>query len=207
VDSIRREPVQARSKKTVREILLAAEEVLAEIGYEAAIESPQRLLSQAGVTKGAFYSYFTSPSQAINVLAATYSEKARAIADDLGERSYASWQDYIRDLISTFHDFMATPAVRELWVRGHILASPSAVDDGKHANVHIAKRMQEAMAGSIGRDARLDLIDYRVALEIISRVLGLARLDTTLGGERIKREAFTAATSYLAAKITASSTS
>lgn len=195
-ESMRRLPTQRRSRETVARILAAAEQLLATIGYDRAVESPQLLLEEAGVSKGAFYAYFTSPDMAMETVALRYMEKSKAMADDFSSAPYDRWEQIAERAIEVYSDYYRDPAVRELWLKGHL--SAAAVDADDRANLHIATRLWEAITRvAPGRTARLQIYHCAVAIEILDYLLRFAFRREVEGDPRLIREAAVAMTAYL----------
>ncbi|QZY45764.1 TetR/AcrR family transcriptional regulator [Mycolicibacterium austroafricanum] len=201
-ETMRRLPAQRRSRQTVQRILDAAENLLATVGYERAVESPMLLVEHAEVSKGAFYAYFTNPEMAMETLALSYMEKSTQMADEFAEDEYANWEEVARRAISVYSDYYRTPAVRELWLNGHL--SPVAVAADERANLYIANKLWEAMRRvAPAETASTEVYHCSVAIEILDYLLRFAFRREPDGDPRLIREAAVAMVAYLRTTTTA----
>lgn len=199
-ETMRRLPAQRRSRETVQRILDAAQELLATVGYERAVESPALLLEKSGVSKGAFYAYFTSPDMAMETVALEYMERSTAMADDFARADYDSWEEVTARAIATYSGYYRDPVVRELWLNGHL--SPVAVAEDERANRYIATRLWEALTRvAPDRTTRLEVVHCSVAIEILDYLLRFAFRHEPDGDPQLIEESIVAMTEYLRTRI------
>lgn len=199
-ETMRRLPAQRRSRETVQRILDAAHELLATVGYERAVESPALLLEKSGVSKGAFYAYFTSPEMAMETVALEYMERSTAMADDFARAEYDNWEEVTARAISTYSGYYRDPVVRELWLNGHL--SPVAVAEDERANFYIATRLWEALTRvEPDRTTRLEVVHCSVAIEILDYLLRFAFRHEPDGDAQLIAESIVAMTEYLRTRI------
>lgn len=84
VPSPRRVPSQARAQETVRAILQAAAEVIAEYGYAAG--TTNRIAARAGVSIGSLYQYFPNKDAILGALHARHQEEVEPIITEFMAR-------------------------------------------------------------------------------------------------------------------------
>jgi AcrR family transcriptional regulator len=199
-ETMRRLPAQRRSRETVQRILDAAESLLVTVGYERAVESPALLVEKSGVSKGAFYAYFTSPDMAMETLALDYMERSTAMADDFAAEDYGSWEEVTARAISTYSGYYRNPAVRELWLNGHL--SPVAVAADERANLYIATKLWETLRRiEPEHTTRLEVVHCAVAIEILDYLLRFAFRHEPDGNAQLIAESIVAMTEYLRTRI------
>lgn len=199
---MRRLPAQRRSRATVQRILDAAEHLLVTVGYDRAVESPALLVEQSGVSKGAFYAYFTSPDMAMETVALGYMDRALELADEWAADEYASWEDVAARAIATYSGYYANPAVRELWLKGHL--SPVAVAADESANLYIATKLWQTITRiAPDQTRRLEIKHCSVAVEILDYLLRFAFRHVPDGDPELVAESRVAMTQYLRTRIDA----
>ncbi|TGD90820.1 TetR/AcrR family transcriptional regulator [Mycolicibacterium sp. CH28] len=199
-ETMRRLPAQRRSRETVQRILDAAEYLLVTVGYERAVESPALLVEESGVSKGAFYAYFTNPEMAMETVALGYMERATAMADVLAADDYAGWEEVTARAIADYGGYYRNPAVRELWLNGHL--SPVAVAADEQANLYIATKLWQTLKRvAPGRTRRLELTHCSVAMEILDYLLRFAFRHNADGDPVLVAESIVAMTEYLRTKV------
>lgn len=197
---MRRLPAQKRSREKVQRILDAAEELLESVGYDTAVESPAPLLERSGVSKGAFYAYFTSPDMAMETVALGYIERSTEMADEFASLEYDDWADVVRHTIDVYADYYRTPSVRELWLNGHL--SPVAVAADQRANLYIATRLWETLSRvSPGPADGLEIYHCSVAIEILDYLLRFAFRKESQGDGVLVQEAKDAMVAYLSTRM------
>lgn len=76
-DRVRRLPQQSRSQQRVAQILTAAAQVFAEVGYEAA--STTMIAAQAKTSVGSLYRFFPDKAAIFQALASDYMERVREL--------------------------------------------------------------------------------------------------------------------------------
>lgn len=164
--TVRRAPVQARSRARVDAILDAADAVFLEMGYPAA--TTNHVAARAGTSIGSLYRFFPDKDALLVALAERYAARMQAIAasvtPDPGGRTIAS---LVARGIDTFNAFLvANPGFRTL------------IDEARHPALREGRARHEAaiaamMRASQGRlatglsDAELD-----VMVEVQQVVLG-----------------------------------
>lgn len=195
-ETMRRLPAQQRSRETVQRILDAAEHLLSTVGYERAVASPMALVDAAGVSKGAFYAYFNSPEMAMETVALGYMEKSTAMADEFGAAPFERWEQVAERAIETYSGYYRAPAVRELWLNGHL--SPVAVAADQRANLYIAAKLRAAIIRvAPEQSAGLELYHCSVAIEILDYLLRFAFRKEPDGDPLLIEEAAVAMVAYL----------
>ncbi|MEH3130762.1 MAG: TetR/AcrR family transcriptional regulator [Mycolicibacterium neoaurum] len=195
-ETMRRLPAQRRSRETVQRILDAAEQLLVTVGYERAVASPTALVEAAGVSKGAFYAYFTSPEKAMETVALGYMEKSTEMADEFAAEPYDRWEQVAERAIDAYSSYYRAPAVRELWLNGHL--SPVAVAADEQANLYIATRLREAIIRvAPGHAPGLELYHCSVAIEILDYLLRFAFRKEPDGDPLLIKESAVAMVAYL----------
>lgn len=182
----------------MQRILDAADQLLATVGYDRAVESPALLVELAEVSKGAFYAYFTSPENAMETVALGYMERATAMADDFAAGKYARWQDVAARAIAMYSDYYRIPAVRELWLNGHL--SPVAVAADERTNLYVATKLYDALIRVAPEAAaRLEVRHGSIAVEILDYLLRFAFRHRADGDPWLIEQATVAMNAYLAA--------
>lgn len=104
-DAVRRVPTQERSKQRLERILEAADQVFAEVGYDAA--TTEQIAERAGSSIGSLYQFFPNKTALFEALCANYLERARKLFEELLEQSAASapWTELIDRTIDAFWRF------------------------------------------------------------------------------------------------------
>ncbi|MEX7469759.1 TetR family transcriptional regulator [Mycobacterium adipatum] len=195
-ETMRRLPAQQRSRETVQRILDAAEQLLVTVGYERAVASPMVLVQAAGVSKGSFYAYFHSPEMAMETVALGYMERSTEMADEFAAADYDRWEQVAERAIECYSDYYRSPAVRELWLNGHLSAVAVAAD--AQANLYIAGRLRDAIVRvAPAQSTRLELHHCSVAIEILDYLLRFAFRKDPEGDPVLIREAAVAMVAYL----------
>ncbi|UGS36477.1 TetR/AcrR family transcriptional regulator [Capillimicrobium parvum] len=194
--SLRRLPLQARSREKVQRILDAAAVLLIEIGYNAAVESPALLIARAEVTQGTFYTYFPNCEAAMEMLSLKQLDRAVAIVDDVAGAPHASWEDASDALLDAFAGFYADPVVRELWLNHHLTERALVLED--EANDYISGRTAELVERLSGGALRGDARRSRVATDIGDQLLRLAFRGDPAGDPALIEEARVAIRCYIA---------
>ena len=195
-ETMRRLPAQQRSRETVQRILDAAEQLLVTVGYERAVASPMVLVEAAGVSKGSFYAYFHSPEMAMETVALGYMERSTEMADEFAAADYDRWEQVAERAIECYSDYYRSPAVRELWLNGHLSAVAVAAD--AQANLYIAGRLRDAIVRvAPAQSTRLELHHCSVAIEILDYLLRFAFRKDPEGDPVLIRESAVAMVAYL----------
>jgi AcrR family transcriptional regulator len=193
--SMRRLPAQHRSRETVQRILTAAEELLVDIGYEAAVESPVPLIDRAGVSRGSLYNFFSGPEHVMETVALSVLDDVRRITDDLVARSFETWEQACNAIIDTYLAVYANPANRQLWLYGHLSRHVTRADEA--GNVYIAARLGELFTRLTGGRADTEPIRWQVAVELFDHLLRFAFRGTPEGDARVIEETRIALRTYV----------
>ncbi len=111
-------PVQPRAKKTYESLLLAAQDILAEAGYDAL--NSNAVAERAGLTPPSFYRYFKDKHMLLTVLTGRLLDAQQVIAETYlqpADESFASSVDAIeRMMIADIELIRSFTAGRELLV-------------------------------------------------------------------------------------------
>lgn len=116
--SLRRVPRQARSRAKVRDLLRAADRVLADEGAEA-LTTP-RVAETAGVAVGTLYQYFDGKAALTEALALDYFERVhRSLAEVAARAALHAPADPVGEIIDAVAlVYRDNPGFRELWFGG-----------------------------------------------------------------------------------------
>jgi AcrR family transcriptional regulator len=158
---MRREPQQERSRARVRQILVAADRVLADDGFEAL--TVRRIAQSAGVPVGSIYQFFPDKAAVIDALARTYIEEFEAAIGELTEAARgAVWQDPVQTLVDAFAQmYRSRPGYVALWAGRHLSPQLARVDEAN--NAAIADGVRQVLVAQTG-------LPDGVALARISRL-------------------------------------
>ena len=184
---MRREPQQERSRARVRQILVAADEVLAADGFESL--TVRRIAQAAGVPVGSIYQFFPDKAAVIDALARTYIEEFGAAIDELTAAAQgAVWQDPVRTLVDAFAQmYRSRPGYVALWAGRHLSPQLAEVDEANNAAIADGVRQvliaQTGLADSAGL-ARIS----RIAVVVADALLQFAFHDGTEGDEFVLDE-------------------
>jgi AcrR family transcriptional regulator len=178
------EPTQKRAKETYRSLLRAAQEIIAEDGFEAL--NSNAIVDRAGLTPPAFYRYFENKHSILAVLGRQLMDAQNAIVGELlsrdgwtGKRALEETRSLVRGTLKVTEGFKggyalmvslrAIPALREIRLSSHS---------------HVAAQMTERYL-EIDRNAdRAEIYDrFRLASEI-----GYASVEMLLETDECDRE-------------------
>jgi AcrR family transcriptional regulator len=171
----RREPVQARSRRTVIKILDAAAAIINEDGVEAA--TTRAIADRAGVSYPSLYRFFADRDEILDALCFRHLSDLR----DLGEAAERTWEVYsVAELFDATLEhrvayYRKHPSAARLWLVGR---SSTAVRNQVRANMRATAGRLHAIlidAGLIPPDT--DPRALLVAMEIGDRILELAYRD------------------------------
>ncbi len=102
------QPVQRRTRgiQRIASILDAAETVFAQVGYDEA--NTNRIATQAGISPGSLYQFFSNKEEIAQALAARYTEELQQVYGSVFSVEAASlpfsvWLDHIIDTLLAFH--------------------------------------------------------------------------------------------------------
>jgi AcrR family transcriptional regulator len=136
----RREPVQERSRRTVRQILNAAEQIITETGVDAV--TTRNVAERAGVAAPSLYRFFADRDE---ILDALLEQMATDLDQHVHAAEAASAPKTIEDLIDLELDayagyYQTHPTAAALWFGGR--ASPAVIDSIRNRNDAIAARIR-----------------------------------------------------------------
>ncbi|MGE5292954.1 MAG: TetR/AcrR family transcriptional regulator [Micromonosporaceae bacterium] len=141
----RRAPTQERSRRTVRQILEAAEQIVGEAGVEAA--STRAIAERAGVAIPSLYRFFADRDEILDAV-------LEHMLSDLDERAAAvetAWHPItVEELIGLELDlhvgfYEKHPTAAALWFGGR--ASPAVTQAIRERNRRLAVRLRALMIG------------------------------------------------------------
>lgn len=129
LSGLRRQPVQARSRARVAQILRAASRLLERDG--AAALTMRHLSQEAGVPIGSVYQFFEDRSAVIDAIAARHSSGLRPVLDRAAElMGVEPWPQVIDSVFDTQTERLrGNPAYVELWVGRELSQSARRRDD------------------------------------------------------------------------------
>lgn len=171
----RRVPAQARSRRTVRRILEAAEGLVAEQGVEAV--TTRAIAERAGVAAPSLYRFFADRDEVLDALL----EQMVGDLDDHARAAEEAWEPGDLDglLRLEFHLHVAYyedhPSLAALWFGGR--ASPAVVESVRRRNHDLAGRVRERLVarGLVRRDTPVEVFD--LVTELGDRILEVAFRD------------------------------
>lgn len=191
----RREPAQERSRRTVEQILAAAQELVDEGGVEAA--STRAIAERAGVSAPSLYRFFADRDEVIDALM----ERLLAGLEAASRDAESGWapetiEDLIRlELELTAEHFAAQPTLATLWFGGR--GSPSVVAAVRARNHDLALRMRTMTAEHDLLDGEVSTAGFDLLVELGDRVLQVA----FRGGAEPDREVLELGRTALAASV------
>lgn len=171
----RRVPTQERSRRSVRRILEAAEELVAEAGVDAA--TTRAIAERAGVAVPSLYRFFADRDEILDALLEQMLEEldAHCLAGE------AAWEPGdVDDLLRLEFDlhvgfYGSHPSLAMLWFEGR--ASVAVVESVRRRNHALAMRVRELLIGHglVAEDAPAEAFD--LLIELGDRVLEVAFRD------------------------------
>lgn len=170
--SRRRVPVQERSRRTVQQILDAAEEIVAEEGVDAA--TTRAIAQRAGVAAPSLYRFFADRDAILDAL-------LEAMLGDLELRSEeaeagfsgASIEEFVRlELELHVAYYERHPSVARLWFGGRV--SPAVVEVVRARNRQLAARAARILTGAGLLDRATPRLVFELLVEYGDRTLDLA---------------------------------
>ncbi|GAA4684506.1 TetR/AcrR family transcriptional regulator [Gordonia humi] len=185
---LRKVPVQARSRATVKAVLDAAAELVEEVGFEAVVESPMLILDRSGVSRGSFYSFFETPERVLDQLA--YEQILQFVAGiekRFRSREAAGWRGVIDVLVDYYLEVYTQPLIRELWVRQNITLRVRHLDDA--AIEDIAELLRLELIASSDGPQDVDHIQCAVAVQALERLCQFAFENDPHGDQEVIGEA------------------
>lgn len=144
MSSLRREPIQDRSKQRVERILQAATSVFAEVGYEAA--TTEAIAERADVPIGSLYQFFPNKKALFEAVGVRFLEEGRQLFDSFmtPELLERPWYEIVDDAIDAFWIYQSQSLGFEA-IRKSVL-SPEFLAAGNLVNREIAKRIEAILA-------------------------------------------------------------
>jgi AcrR family transcriptional regulator len=127
---LRREPVQQRGQRRIEQVLDAAAELFAEVGYEGA--TTNAIAARAGTAIGSLYQFFPDKEAILQALAARYLEQLRALHDAVltEETARLPWPELYDRVIHALADFhRAHPGFRPLFFGSPTSAGLAAAEE------------------------------------------------------------------------------
>ncbi len=168
----RREPTQQRSRRTVRQILDAAEQIIGTQGMDAA--TTRAIAERAGVAIPSLYRFFADRDEILDALA----EHMTADLDQHARAAEASWQPgdsagLIRlELDTAAAYFEAHPSAVALWFGGRV--SPPVVQTIRARNHDLAVRIRTLLISHHLVPEQTPLAAVDLLVELGDRILEVA---------------------------------
>jgi AcrR family transcriptional regulator len=168
----RREPVQARSRRTVRQILDAAEQIITEAGVDAV--TTRNVAERAGVAAPSLYRFFADREE---ILDALLEQLAKDLDEHVQATEAASKTRTIADVIDLELDAYAGyyethPIAAALWFGGR--ASPAVIESIRNRNDAIAARIRALLTDHQLVEDTTPPAVFDVLVELGDRVLEAA---------------------------------
>ncbi|GAA3740891.1 TetR/AcrR family transcriptional regulator [Salinactinospora qingdaonensis] len=165
---------QERGRRRIAEILDAAEEVIAEVGFEEA--TTNAIAARAGVSPGSLYQFFANKEQILDGLLPRYTESSRdfwnsRLNAEVARLPLAELLDRVVEAMAAFK--VQRPA---FWVLFHgSPASPRLTEVAEEVRAGIAARVRDVFAIREPQlpDERLELL-ATVSIAIVRGVFPLA---------------------------------
>ena len=191
----RRAPAQERSRRTVRQILDATEELIGERGIDAA--TTRAIAERAGVAVPSLYRFFADRDEILDALL----EHMVADLDAHARAAEAVWtpgdvEDLIRLQLELHAGYYERhPTLAALWFGGR--ASPAVVASVRRRNTDLAKRVRALLLdhGLIGEEAPLPVFTF--VTELGDRVLQVAFRDGSTADREALALGVTALTAFI----------
>ncbi|MFF7442051.1 TetR/AcrR family transcriptional regulator [Streptomyces sp. NPDC008122] len=148
---VRRQPQQARSRARAEAVLVAADRILSQEGYEAL--TMRRIAEEAGVPVGSIYQFHPDKSAVVDALGRRYLEGFETAIDGLVERAVAG---ELTDLVGTMVDvytelFRSQPGGMALWAGRHLSPELARADEASNALIADGlRRIIEHLTGGAG---------------------------------------------------------
>jgi len=168
----RREPAQQRSRRTVRQILDAAEQIVGAQGVDAA--TTRAIAERAGVAVPSLYRFFADRDEILDALL----EHMTADLDQHAQAAEAAWQPgdlagLVRLELDTHAAyFQAHPSAVALWFGGRV--SPPVVHSVRARNHALAVRMRALLISHHLVREQTPLAVFDLLMELGDRILEAA---------------------------------
>lgn len=197
-DLVPRQPVQERSRRTVRRLLREADRLLPESGIEGF--SMIALAERAGVNRATAYHYFPTRYAVFNALAQRYLddfiELVRADIDPADD----DWRTTLARLIAyTSQLYQDQPVARLLFLGGGVTPEIETAHHDLH-NRRIADLMRELIEAGAGAPRQVaDPDPYLLTVEAVIAVLAVSHRTASEIRHTYTEQATCLATAYLEA--------
>lgn len=171
----RREPTQERSRRTVQQILEAAEQLVAEEGIDGV--TTRAIAERAGVAVPSLYRFFADRDDVLDALV----ERMLVELEETSQVAEAAWVPGdigdLLDLEFALHVtyFTAHPSLTALWFGGR--ASPAVVESVRRRNAALGERLRELLLGHGLIAADTPAAAFQLTTELGDRVMQMAFRD------------------------------
>jgi AcrR family transcriptional regulator len=191
----RRAPVQERSRRTVQQILDAAEQIVGEEGVDAA--TTRAIAERAGVSAPSLYRFFADRDQILDALLVAMLSELEDAAER-AERGFtgSSIEQYVRlemELHLAFYE--RHPSLARLWFAGRV--SPPVVDLVRAYNHALALRARRMLAQTSLLEREVPEIVFELLVEYGDRTLETAFRGRSRGDRDIVETGVIALTAFL----------
>jgi AcrR family transcriptional regulator len=195
--SLRRVPIQARSRERLTRVLEVADRLIATEGVEAL--TMIRVAAEARISVGSLYQYLPDRDAVIETLAAAYIEQLEANAAMLLELARGQrWDDPIGVLVDAFAQvYRDEPGFRALWFGKDFNEAARAADREHKRRMAVTLREVMLAQGAVADIEGLD-IACRAAHLMGDAVLQEAFRSDPEGDPNLLREAKVALRAYTA---------
>jgi AcrR family transcriptional regulator len=168
----RRQPVQERSRRTVRQILDAAERIVGEAGVDAV--TTRAVAERAGIVAPSLYRFFADREDILDALL----EQMSTDLDQHVQAAEAAWEPgTIEDLISLELDvysgyYQTHPTAAALWFGGR--ASAAVIESIRNRNDTLAARLRALLIDHQLLGDTTPPAVFKLAIELGDRILEAA---------------------------------
>jgi AcrR family transcriptional regulator len=163
---------QERGRRRIESILDAAEQVIAEVGYDAA--TTNLIAARAGISPGSLYQYFANKPAIVEALGRRYLTRLAEthgglFGPSLGEVPLPELVDRIVDPLVAFH--LAHPAAKSLLAGAEV--SPELAASTVELHAGLCDRVEALIAerSPAGRTAADHHLAATVSIQVFSSVL------------------------------------
>ncbi len=126
----------SKSSNKKKEFLMTSLELFARKGYEKT--TIQDIIDQMGVSKGAFYHYFSSKEDIIITIAREYVDGAISLIKGIAEREDLNAVEKINTLIESVNEYKAQQEQQRLKIKGVF---------SKEENIKLERKIESAFKG------------------------------------------------------------
>lgn len=168
----RKRPTQARGEARVQRILLAAAEVVEEVGYDAA--TTNMIARRARCSIGSLYQFFPNKAALMHALAVQYTRELKSLLERVVtglNTEGRSWQSVIGEIIDKFAEFHENRAgFQAVWFGGQL--SPELIEIAFQCGADIARSAEPLLElVSPTMDPARRALVTRVSVEIVGAML------------------------------------